>query len=150
MFGTTGRIRDCLSRSYLSLSNCTYIVIDEADKILKDRFEEDLKYILDSMIAPNNEINDREDLLRLIESNKIRTISMLSATMPRDLEVLARTYLKSPYYIEIPKENTDKNINQLFNMVTSNSNKFDKLRKILKEYKPPIIRRYLMIIKLNI
>lgn len=125
--GTPGRIKDCLERLYLSLRSCQYIIIDEADKILESGFEIDLKYILDCVITDQTLNNSR------------KITQMFSATMPKSLETIAKTYLKHPCFIEIQKEENIENINQLFFNVSSTNNKFEKMKYILKEYLPSII-----------
>lgn len=136
--GAPGRTKDCINRSYVAFHNCMFVVIDEADKLIKDGFEEDLKYILDSMITPDDEVRDKELLLRLIENSKIRTMMMFSATMTKVLEKLARTYLKSPCFVQIAQDDNFE-IAQYFEIIKTNNSKYDKLRIILKDYKAPII-----------
>lgn len=47
--GAPGRVKDCIQRSFVNFENCSFVIIDEADKMIKEGFEEDLRYILDSM-----------------------------------------------------------------------------------------------------
>ena len=71
--GTPGRLRDHLERSRLDLSKLKTAVLDEADEMLDLGFREDLEFILDATPA------ERQTLL-------------FSATMPREIETLARRY----------------------------------------------------------
>ena len=71
--GTPGRLRDHLERGALDLSRLRAVVLDEADEMLDMGFREDLEEILDA--APG----ERRTLL-------------FSATMPRQIEALARRY----------------------------------------------------------
>jgi ATP-dependent RNA helicase DeaD len=71
--GTPGRLRDHLERGALDLSSLKVAVLDEADEMLDMGFREDLEEILDA--APD----ERRTLL-------------FSATMPRQIEALARRY----------------------------------------------------------
>ncbi len=79
--GTPGRLRDHLERKRLDLSKLKTIVLDEADEMLDLGFREDLEFILDA--TPK----DRQTLL-------------FSATMPREIETLARRYQRDAIRIE--------------------------------------------------
>ncbi|NEX46422.1 DEAD/DEAH box helicase [Pseudotabrizicola algicola] len=71
--GTPGRLRDHIERGSLDLSFCRATVLDEADEMLDLGFAEDLEFILGA--APE----DRRTL-------------MFSATVPKEIETLARTF----------------------------------------------------------
>ncbi|MFN7225354.1 MAG: DEAD/DEAH box helicase, partial [Paracoccaceae bacterium] len=71
--GTPGRLRDHIERGSLDLSFARAIVLDEADEMLDLGFAEDLEFILGA--APE----DRRTL-------------MFSATVPKEIETLARTF----------------------------------------------------------
>ncbi len=79
--GTPGRLRDHLERNRLDLSQLKAIVLDEADEMLDLGFREDLEFILDKA-SP-----ERQSLL-------------FSATMPKDIEALARRYQRDALRIE--------------------------------------------------
>lgn len=40
VIGTPGRLNDCLEKHYLVLNQCTYVVLDEADRMIDLGFEE--------------------------------------------------------------------------------------------------------------
>ncbi len=71
--GTPGRLRDHLERKRLDLSQLKTVVLDEADEMLDLGFREDLEFILEATPA------SRQTLL-------------FSATVPREIEALARRY----------------------------------------------------------
>ncbi|MBN2630517.1 MAG: DEAD/DEAH box helicase [Rhodobacteraceae bacterium] len=71
--GTPGRLRDHIERGSLDLSFARAVVLDEADEMLDLGFAEDLEFILGA--APK----DRRTL-------------MFSATVPKEIETLARTF----------------------------------------------------------
>ncbi len=71
--GTPGRLRDHLERGQLDLSKLSAAVLDEADEMLDMGFREELEEILDATPA------ERRTLL-------------FSATLPREIEHLARRY----------------------------------------------------------
>lgn len=58
---TPGRLKDCLENRIIVLSQCIYVVLDEADKMLEIGFEEDLSYILDSLPESNEKPIEQDD-----------------------------------------------------------------------------------------
>jgi ATP-dependent RNA helicase DeaD len=84
--GTPGRLRDHLERHRLDLSKLAAVVLDEADEMLDLGFREDLEFILNAM--PES----RQTLL-------------FSATMPREIETLARSYQRDAARIETTRRN---------------------------------------------
>ncbi len=84
--GTPGRIRDHLERNRLDVSALRAVVLDEADEMLDLGFREDLQAILDATPA------ERQTL-------------MFSATMPKAIETLARTYQRDALRIETVSKN---------------------------------------------
>ncbi|MFK8045304.1 MAG: DEAD/DEAH box helicase [Crocinitomicaceae bacterium] len=71
---TPGRLIDLINRKQIDLSYLKYLVLDEADEMLKLGFKEDLDYIL---TASNSRIQKW----------------LFSATMPRDIEALVKKHL---------------------------------------------------------
>lgn len=53
VIATPGRLKDCIERSVLVLSQCTYVVMDEADRMVSLGFEDVLNFILDSLPVSN-------------------------------------------------------------------------------------------------
>ena len=84
--GTPGRIRDHLERNRLDVTALRAVVLDEADEMLDLGFREDLQFILDA--TPS----ERQTLL-------------FSATMPKAIEALARTYQRDALRIETVNKN---------------------------------------------
>ena len=75
------------------LNQCNYIVLDEADRMIDMGFEEQVTSILDAMPASNLRPEDET----LEESDRIyRTTFMFTATMPAEVERLAKQYLRNP------------------------------------------------------
>ncbi len=79
--GTPGRLRDHMERKRLDLSKLKSIVLDEADEMLDLGFREDLEALLEA--TPSG----RQTLL-------------FSATMPREIETLAKRYQSEAIRIE--------------------------------------------------
>ena len=80
--GTPGRLRDHLERRRLILSSLRAVVLDEADEMLDLGFRDDLEFIL-SMARP-----ERRTLL-------------FSATLPKAIVTLARTYQRDALRLEV-------------------------------------------------
>nr|CAH0102103.1 unnamed protein product [Daphnia galeata] len=147
VIATPGRLIDVLENRYLVLSQCTYIVLDEADRMIDMGFEPDVQKILEHMPVTNQkpDNDDAEDEQKLMANfnskNKFRQTVMFTATMPSAVERLARTYLRRPAVVYIgsagkPVERTE----QIVYMVEENA-KRNKLMEILRRGKlePPII-----------
>jgi ATP-dependent RNA helicase DeaD len=83
--GTPGRLRDHIERGSLDLSGARAVVLDEADEMLDLGFAEDLEFILGS--APE----DRRTL-------------MFSATVPKEIEALARTFQRDAERVVVQGE----------------------------------------------
>lgn len=49
IIATPGRLKDVLEQRMLVLSQCTYVVMDEADRMIDLGFEADVNYILDAL-----------------------------------------------------------------------------------------------------
>ena len=71
MIGTPGRINDFLEAGEISLDNCSYVVLDEADRMLDMGFEPQVSSILQS-VRPE------------------RQTVMFSATWPEEVQVCSR------------------------------------------------------------
>jgi ATP-dependent RNA helicase DeaD len=84
--GTPGRLRDHLERRRLDLTKLKAVVLDEADEMLDLGFREDLEFILDA-------------------TPETRQTLLFSATMPREIEALARRYQRDAVRIETAKRN---------------------------------------------
>jgi ATP-dependent RNA helicase DeaD len=78
--GTPGRIKDLINRSALDLSNVSYFVLEEADLMLDMGFIEDVEEIISHIPTQ-------------------RQSFMFSATIPRQVEGLARKYLREDYQV---------------------------------------------------
>ncbi|MFT4215068.1 MAG: DEAD/DEAH box helicase, partial [Microbacterium sp.] len=111
--GTPGRIMDHLDKGTLDLSELRFLVLDEADEMLKMGFAEDVETILAS--TPDT-----------------KQVALFSATMPAQIRRLAGTYLKDPDEINVKaKTSTATNIAQRY-LVVSYPQKVDALTRILE------------------
>ncbi|NLZ97414.1 MAG: DEAD/DEAH box helicase [Micrococcus sp.] len=80
--GTPGRVIDHLERGSLDLSDLKYLVLDEADEMLRMGFAEDVDRILSS--APEN-----------------KQTALFSATMPKAIQRITGDYLKDPVEVRV-------------------------------------------------
>ncbi|KFM76192.1 putative ATP-dependent RNA helicase DDX23, partial [Stegodyphus mimosarum] len=146
VIATPGRLIDVLENRYLVLNRCTYIVLDEADRMIDMGFEPDVQKILEYMPVTNqkpdtDEAEDEEKLLANFNSkNKYRQTVMFTATMPPAVERLARSYLRRPSIVYIGSAGKPvERVEQIVYMVTENV-KRKKLMEILEEgVEPPVI-----------
>lgn len=146
VIATPGRLIDVLETRYLVLSRCTYVVLDEADRMIDMGFEEAVQKILDHMPVSNlkpdtEEAEDETKLIANLKSkNKYRQTVMFTATMPPSVERLARSYLRRPAMVYIgavgkPVERVEQIV-----YIVSEQEKRKKLLKILEEkVEPPVI-----------
>ncbi|XP_040197123.1 probable ATP-dependent RNA helicase DDX23 [Rana temporaria] len=147
VIATPGRLIDVLENRYLVLSRCTYVVLDEADRMIDMGFEPDVQKILEHMPVTNqkpdtDEAEDPEKMTANFESgkHKYRQTVMFTATMPAAVERLARSYLRRPAVVYIgsagkPHERVEQKV-----FLMSEGEKRKKLLQILeKGFDPPII-----------
>ncbi|KAG2144741.1 P-loop containing nucleoside triphosphate hydrolase protein [Suillus cothurnatus] len=104
IIATPGRLKDVLERHVLVLSQCRYIVMDEADRMVHLGFETDLLFILDklpseTMVGEDTGAMDVDG--EEVKKGRTRVTTLFSATMPPAVERLARKYLKRPATITI-------------------------------------------------
>ncbi|MCM2324484.1 MAG: ATP-dependent RNA helicase DbpA [Oligoflexia bacterium] len=83
--GTPGRVLDHLLRESLELGEITTLVLDEADRMLEMGFQEDMEKIISR--TPAN-----------------RQTVLFSATFPKTIEALSKSYQRAPARITIQEE----------------------------------------------
>jgi ATP-dependent RNA helicase DDX23/PRP28 len=134
--GTPGRLCDCLQNNYLVLNQCNYVVLDEADRMVDMGFEGQVIEVLDSM-GGLLKSEDEEMMEKQLnnEETYYRVTAMFSATMPTEVERIAKTYLRHPVIIKIGDEDTGKNkrIEQRIKFVSEGQKKgslTEELRKL--------------------
>jgi ATP-dependent RNA helicase DDX23/PRP28 len=98
-----------IERHVLVLSQCRYVVMDEADRMVNLGFEADLLFILDKL--PTEALEGEEESTRMeldetgeyteVRNTRTRVTTLFSATMPPPVERLAKKYLKKPAVITI-------------------------------------------------
>lgn len=112
---TPGRLIDLLEMGKTNLRRCTYLVLDEADRMLDMGFEPQIRKIIEQ-IRP-----DRQTL-------------MWSATWPKEVRILAEEFLKDCIQVNIGalQLHANHNILQIIDVCTENE-KDNKLIRLLEE-----------------
>ena len=94
--GTTGRIMDLIKKNALKLHSANFVVLDEADEMLDMGFLPDIEYILK-------------------RTQKERQTLLFSATMPEEVQNLAKKYQNNAVLVEIGESNkTVETVNQYY------------------------------------
>ncbi|KAH6648530.1 pre-mRNA-splicing ATP-dependent RNA helicase prp28 [Truncatella angustata] len=145
---TPGRLVDCIERRLLVLSQCCYIIMDEADRMIDMGFEEPVNKILDALPVTNEkpdteEAEDAQLMSRhLGGKDRYRQTMMYTATMPPIVERIAKKYLRRPATVTIGNagEAVDT-VEQRVEFVAGEDRRKKRLREILVDggFKAPII-----------
>ncbi|KAF9297797.1 DEAD (Asp-Glu-Ala-Asp) box polypeptide 23 [Linnemannia elongata] len=149
VIATPGRLKDCLDRRMLVLNQCTYVVMDEADRMIDMGFEADVNFILDALPLSNlkPDTDDAEDASKMTMSidndthKKYRQTTMFSATMPAAVERLAKRYLRRPAVVTIGTAGQAvETVEQRVEMITDENKKKNRMMELLKgSFAPPMI-----------
>ncbi|RUL62536.1 DEAD/DEAH box helicase [Dyella dinghuensis] len=111
--GTPGRVIDHLDRKTLDLSELRFMVLDEADEMLRMGFIDDVEKVLQA--TPPE-----------------RQVALFSATMPPPIRKIAQRHLKDPVEVTIKAATTTAaNIRQRYWWV-SGMHKLDAMTRILE------------------
>ena len=112
--GTPGRVIDHLKRGTLSLASASFVVLDEADRMLDMGFQDDMQEILSA--APTE-----------------RQTVFFSATFPRSITEMSRTYQNHPVKITIEDEQrSNASIRHVFYEI-SDSEKLNLILWVLQQ-----------------
>ncbi|MCB9189333.1 MAG: DEAD/DEAH box helicase [Flavobacteriales bacterium] len=115
---TPGRLIDMINRRLVNLSEVEIVVLDEADEMLNMGFKEDIDSILDG--TPEE-----------------KSVWLFSATMPKDVAKIAKTYMVDPIEITVGSKNSsNENIKHEYYCV-QNRNRYYALKRVL-DYNPNI------------
>ncbi|KAI8994408.1 ATP-dependent RNA helicase DDX23 [Gaertneriomyces semiglobifer] len=147
VIATPGRLKDCLERRILVLGQCTYVVMDEADRMIDMGFETDVNAILDALpvsnVKPDTEdAEDPENMRRMLgRDERFRQTVMFSATMPAAVERLAKRYLRRPAVVTIGTAGqVVDTIEQRVENISDENKKKQRLLELLNQkFDPPII-----------
>lgn len=116
VIATPGRLIDLMECNILSVSDVSYLVLDEADRMLDMGFEPQIRTIISKITNP-----DRQTL-------------MWSATWPKEVRALAEDFLKTYVQINIGalQLTANHNITQIID-VCEELDKMPKLMQLLSE-----------------
>ncbi|CAB3260410.1 unnamed protein product [Arctia plantaginis] len=115
LIATPGRLNDFLNSKTTTLNRSTYVVLDEADRMLDMGFEPQIRQALEGV-------------------PKERQILMFSATWPKEVRHLARDYLGDFVQVNVGSTelSANHNIKQLVH-VCDQEEKMDKFKEIMHE-----------------
>jgi len=110
---TPGRLIDHMHQNNTNLRRCSFLVLDEADRMLDMGFEQQMIEILRATPKP------RQTLL-------------FSATMPPEVEVLAEEFLVKPVKVKVGTVSAPtSNVSQSLEKVPNDVSKIDRLCRML-------------------
>jgi len=113
---TPGRLLDLVNQGICRLDRVTYLVMDEADRMLDLGFERDIREIVGKIRS------DRQTL-------------MFSATWPQAIQSLAKDYLINPVKVTIGSEDLAANhkVKQIVEVIDGNARDV-RIDQLLREY----------------
>lgn len=115
LVATPGRLIDLMKRGAANLSTIHNVVLDEADEMLTMGFQEDLNEILGGIPEDH------------------RTL-LFSATMSKEIENIARKYLKNSKEIQVGSRNEGaEHVNHIYYMVRA-QDKYLALKRVVDYY----------------
>ncbi|CAG8457943.1 2950_t:CDS:2 [Ambispora leptoticha] len=114
---TPGRLIDFIDEGSCDISNVSYLVLDEADRMLDIGFEKDIRKIIS-------------------KTNSKRQTLMFSATWPDSVRKLAEDFLKDPVKVNIGSSELAANndVTQIVEILSNPNEKEKRLVQLLKEY----------------
>ena len=93
---TPGRLVDLTKRKAVNLADVEWVVLDEADEMLNMGFKEDIDAILD-------------------KTPQWKNVWLFSATMPKEVALIAKNYMENPLEVSIGHKNqTNENIDHVY------------------------------------
>lgn len=115
---TPGRLVDLTKRKAIRLQNIEWVVLDEADEMLNMGFKEDIDTILEN-------------------TPEYKNVWLFSATMPKEVALIAKNYMQDPLEVSIGHKNqTNENIEHIY-FTISDRNRYAALKRLI-DYNPNI------------
>ncbi|ASV31920.1 DEAD/DEAH box helicase [Maribacter cobaltidurans] len=108
---TPGRMKDMISRGLVDITKIDYCVLDEADEMLNMGFFEDIQDILSN--TPNE-----------------KSTWLFSATMPKEVSVIAKKFMHSPQEITVGTKNSGASTVQHEYYVVSGRDRYPALKRL--------------------
>ncbi|WP_298925468.1 DEAD/DEAH box helicase [uncultured Allomuricauda sp.] len=108
---TPGRMKDMIGRKMVDISKIDYCVLDEADEMLNMGFFEDIKDILSN-------------------TPKEKLTWLFSATMPKEVSVIAKKFMNKPQEITIGTKNAGTSTVQHEYYVVGGRDRYSALKRL--------------------
>ncbi len=108
---TPGRMKDMINRRLVDISKIDYCILDEADEMLNMGFMEDIKDILSN--TPNE-----------------KSTWLFSATMPKEVAVIAKKFMHSPQEITVGAKNSGASTVQHEYYVVGGRDRYPALKRL--------------------
>ena len=108
---TPGRMKDMISRRLVDISKIDYCILDEADEMLNMGFMEDIKDILSG--TPSD-----------------KSTWLFSATMPKEVAVIAKKFMHSPQEITVGAKNSGASTVQHEYYVVGGRDRYPALKRL--------------------
>lgn len=112
---TPGRLIDMIERRVINLNTVKFVILDEADEMLNMGFKDDLDIILK-------------------ETPKEKNTWLFSATMPKEVERIARNYMVNPKEISTGKKNEGADNLEHIYYVVSPRDRYLALKRVADFY----------------
>lgn len=110
--GTPGRVIDHINRKTLKLDSIDWLVLDEADEMLKMGFIDEVEQIMQT-------------------TNPEKRTLMFCATMPQEILSLAKRYMKRFELVKIENNQLEKTLTDQIYFEVEESDKFEALCRII-------------------
>ena len=117
VIATPGRLLDHIRRKTIDLGKLEFLVLDEADEMLRMGFLQDVESIL-------------------LDTPKTRKTLLYSATIPNEVRSLSKRFMKNPLQIEIEGKNVTLDEIEQIVIETTDRRKLDVLCGLIDEYRP--------------
>lgn len=114
---TPGRLLDHINKATINLSAIRYLVIDEADEMLRMGFLDEVKKIMS-------------------ELPKARTTMLFSATLPSDIEALSKSDMENPVFINIETKQVVSKKVEMLCFETHQGKKLEALKQVAQLENP--------------
>ncbi len=108
---TPGRMKDMINRGMVNISKIDYCILDEADEMLNMGFFEDIKDILSN--TPDE-----------------KSTWLFSATMPREVSIIAKKFMHSPQEITVGHKNSGASTVQHEYYVVGGRDRYPALKRL--------------------
>lgn len=108
---TPGRMQDMIRRNFVDISHINYCVLDEADEMLNMGFYEDITAILS-------------------HTPKEKSTWLFSATMPNEVERIARQFMRKPIEITVGTRNQASSTVQHEYYVVNGRHRYQALKRL--------------------